>query len=448
MELTYDQCEVLDGLIEFATGDSGAALAVLSGYAGVGKTTVVGELVRRVGPDLAMAVAAPTHKAVSVLREKIGDETGVEFKTIHSLLGLRMVETPDGRHDARPEGESSLHAYQFVIVDECSLIDQSLFSSILMRRGRCRVLFVGDPAQLAPVNSKPGEISPAFGPQVRVRYSLTEVVRQARANPIIRVATMARERITTGQTLVLDDIRSILKPEDDDFMCICGGGLDEVANMTASAVESGMDVRAITHTNNSVLALNRMVHQRLRPGSDPWVVGVPVIAQSEFAMRGRALGDRVRVKNSDLLTVVSAQDEAHEDDPGRPAWKLELELASGARGSVYVPQDQDQWRRDFESLFGSFRRMTVEANTEPSAEKAQKLKEEARKASSGGWALKNRYADIRHAYAMTAHKAQGSTFDAVVLDWSSMQRCPDIGARARLVYVALTRTSKFSVICA
>lgn len=49
---------------------------------------------------------------------------------------------------------------------------------------------------------------------------------------------------------------------------------------------------------------------------------------------------------------------------------------------------------------------------------------------------------------MTVHKAQGSTFGAVVLAWDSFQRCPDISARTRLLYVALTRTAKFALIVA
>lgn len=446
MELTKDQREVCERLAAFARGEGDAAIATLAGYAGVGKTTVVGELVRSL-EDMRVAVAAPTNKAVTVLREKIGEEVGADFATIHSLLGLRLKETQDGKQTCEPEGEPSLHEYRFAVVDECSMLSGALYASILSHRGRCRVLFVGDPAQLAPVDSPRGELSPTFGPSIRVRQQLTEVVRQARENPIIRVATMARERIANGQAMTLGDIAETMAAGDEQFLSIMDGGVFQVAQITADAIRSGLDVRALAHDNRTVLNVNSMVHQLVRPGEPMWAPGVPVIAQSEFAMRGSQPGERIRVRNSDLLTVVGQAPAVHEEDPHRPTHRLELELPDGQRGYVFVPEDQQQWQRDVGAHFNDFRLLKVEALA-TDARNAARLNDEARKASAAGWALRNRYADIRHAYAMTVHKSQGSTFGAAVLDWSSFQRCPDVGARTRLLYVALTRTSKYAVIVA
>ena len=79
---------------------------------------------------------------------------------------------------------------------------------------------------------------------------------------------------------------------------------------------------------------------------------------------------------------------------------------------------------------------------------ARSLREAASESSAAGWALKARYAPLRYAYAMTVHKSQGSTFDAVVLAWDSFQKSRDVQLRNRLAYVALTRTRKFAVVCA
>ncbi len=446
MELTHDQAKVLEKLEAFARGEGDSAVAALSGYAGVGKTTVVGQLVAALSGDMTVAVAAPTNKAVTVLRGKVtgGD---AEFATIHSLLGLRLKETPDGGQKCEPDGEPSLHSYQFAVVDECSMISAEMYASILSRRGRCRVLFVGDPAQLAPVDSIKGQLSPTFGTTVRTRQALTEVVRQARENPIIRIATMARQCITDGRQLMLDEISQSLQPGDESFLAIMPGGAWEVAEHTADAIRSGLDVRALAFDNKTVLQINQCVHGILHPGQPPWIPGVPVIAQSEFSMRARKLGERIRVRNSDLLAVVSAQEDAHEEDPHRPAWRIELALPDGQRGHVFAPVDPIQWQRDVTERFSEHKRLKVSALS-ATGKQAYELQEQARKASSAGWALRNRYADIRHAYAMTVHKAQGSTFGAVVLAWDSFQRCPDISARTRLLYVALTRTAKFALIVA
>ncbi|MBK7822986.1 MAG: AAA family ATPase [Tessaracoccus sp.] len=445
VDLTRDQSAVLEQLVEFARGRGPDAVATFSGYAGVGKTTVVGELVRAL-PDMHVVVAAPTNKAVAVLREKVG-ECGAEFATVHSLLGLRLRETPDGGQTCVPEGDPLLHTYQLAVVDECSMVSESLFASILSRRGRCRVVFVGDPAQLAPVEARRGELSPTFGSAIRARQALTEVVRQARENPVIRIATMARERIACGQDIGLSDIAAALAPGDEQFLSIMDGGTWRVAEIAADAIGAGLDVRALAHDNRTVLQLNASIHGLLHPGAPTWIPGVPVIAQSEFAMRGSKVGERVRVRNSDLLTVVRTEEDVHEEDAHRPAWRLELELPDRQRGTVFVPVDTLQWQRDVTTLFTEHKAAKVQAMTASGAQ-AYALQDTVRKASAAGWALRNRYADIRHAYAMTVHKAQGSTFGAVILDWASFQRCPDVGARARLLYVALTRTSKFAVICA
>ena len=76
------------------------------------------------------------------------------------------------------------------------------------------------------------------------------------------------------------------------------------------------------------------------------------------------------------------------------------------------------------------------------------LRRQASEASRSGWALKARFAPVRYAYAMTVHKSQGSTFDAVVLAWDSFMRSRDTQLRNRLAYVALTRTRRFAVVCA
>jgi hypothetical protein len=172
-----------------------------------------------------------------------------------------------------------------------------------------------------------------------------------------------------------------------------------------------------------------------------------VIAQTEFAMRSSKIGERIRVRNSDLLAVVSAREDVHEEDPHRPAWRIELALPDGQRGQVFVPMDANQWQRDVTERFAEHKRLKVMALSATGKE-SHDLQDQSRKASAAGWALRNRYADIRHAYAMTVHKSQGSTFGAVVLAWDSFQRCPDIGARTRLLYVALTRTAKFALIVA
>src|SRR5574343_1825827 len=105
ISLTKGQQVAFEGIMEFLRGDTESSMAVLEGYAGTGKTTLVGMALAQLH-DMAIAVAAPTNKAVRVLRDKLSEagapvsddpsEPGgkhkasvgaIAFGSIHAFLG-------------------------------------------------------------------------------------------------------------------------------------------------------------------------------------------------------------------------------------------------------------------------------------------------------------------------------------------------------------------------
>lgn len=451
LELTQDQAEVAAEMLAFARGETPHAVATLAGYAGVGKTTVVAHVVDELvgGPDfvsMRVAVCAPTHKAVSVLSEKMGG-LPVELVTLHSLLGLRMTTNEDGSHGTREEqGACTLHDYDLAVIDEASMIGAGLFEAILSKRSRCRILFVGDPAQLPPVEDSEA-LSPAFGPAVPLHWSLSQVVRQAQGNPIIRLATVARRCIEARQDFSLAMLGAQLVAGDDAFVALQPGSVAEVARLVADAISHGQDTRAVAWDNATVQAINANVHALVHAGRGDYPDGTLLMAQEAFsAVDGRTASRKVHVRNSALLTVTAVFAGKHPDEPGRLAWRLQVDM-DGQPLDCWVAADQRQWQADISAQFAEYRRLKLREQMAGGAERYA-LREQARHASAAGWALRARYAPLRYAYAMTVHKAQGSTFDAVVMAWDSFQRCRDVQQRNRLAYVALTRTRKFAVVCA
>ncbi|WP_194848167.1 ATP-dependent DNA helicase [Candidatus Neptunochlamydia vexilliferae] len=112
----------------------------LTGGPGTGKTYTIAEIVKRYGKDV--CVAAPTGKAVSVLREKLDVEVG----TLHRLLGIRSGKD-------LLFGEKVLD-YGMVIVDECSMIDVGMLAALLRAiKTGTRLILVGDHDQLPPVEA-------------------------------------------------------------------------------------------------------------------------------------------------------------------------------------------------------------------------------------------------------------------------------------------------------
>lgn len=462
--LTPAQAEVADRMISFGLGRMGVAVATLSGYAGVGKTTVVAHVVRALdAAGVRMVVLAPTHKALSVLAEKL-DDADVDSMTLHSALAVKVKDMPDGQQQTEDSGDpGSLKDYQLAIIDEASMVSAGMFATAMHKRGRCRLLFVGDPAQLPPVDQAPRDpraandaqgagLSPAFSQQVPLHWSLTEVVRQAQENPIIRLATAARQCIEAGASFDLQAMGEQLHDGDSAFLAMQPGGVAEISRLVADAIAYGHDTRCLAFDNATVQAVNASVHSLVFPGQGDYPHGTQLMAQegfTGFAPGTEGLPKRVNVavRNSALLTVRGCIEQPRPDEPGRPAYKLEMLGDDGKRLVCWVAIDQRQWQADISECFASYRRLKLREQMAHGAER-ESLRREANEASRAGWDLKARFAPVRYAYAMTVHKSQGSTFDAVVLAWHSLMRSRDVQLRNRLAYVALTRTRRFAVVCA
>jgi exodeoxyribonuclease-5 len=150
----------------------------LFGYAGTGKTTLAKHIAEAVEGEVAFG--AFTGKAASVLRQKGCGEAS----TIHSMI-YRTRESDEGGPLFALNRSGPASQADLIVIDECSMVDEELGRDLLSF-GK-PVLVLGDPAQLPPV--KGGGFFTEATPDVM----LTEVHRQARDNPIIRLSMAVRE---------------------------------------------------------------------------------------------------------------------------------------------------------------------------------------------------------------------------------------------------------------
>jgi len=154
----------------------------LFGYAGTGKTTLARHFAENLNGKVVFG--AFTGKAALVMRSKGCKNAG----TIHSLI-YRLdddgARTPTFTLD--PAG--ALANAALCIIDECSMVDEELGRDLLSFK--TPVLVLGDPEQLPPVKGT------GFFTDVKPDFMLSEVHRQARDNPIIRMSMDVRE----GRTL-------------------------------------------------------------------------------------------------------------------------------------------------------------------------------------------------------------------------------------------------------
>ena len=189
IELTREQERIVAAAEDFFHSCIGPQHMCISGYAGTGKTTVMGSLGARLlgeNPNLAIAWCASTGKASSVLRSKLEDFGALNYKsqvhTVHDhIYNLSGIE--NGEFKWRKKWSEL--PYDLIIVDEASMVTGRMFTDLLSF-GK-KVLFVGDAWQLPPVGEKP------FLALQDTEHKLNTVQLQALENPIIRVATMARQ---------------------------------------------------------------------------------------------------------------------------------------------------------------------------------------------------------------------------------------------------------------
>ena len=148
------QKSVLSNLINFCTTKTSYAEVCVSGKAGSGKTSIIKWLVELIGNNYSIVICAPTHKALYVLRDKI-DSNLCEFSTLHNFLGLAPsfdILEFDAKNMQFDQTYTKYKVYDIIIVDEASMINNELYGllSSLTIHSNCKIIYVGDKAQLAP----------------------------------------------------------------------------------------------------------------------------------------------------------------------------------------------------------------------------------------------------------------------------------------------------------
>ena len=207
-ELTTDQKDTLRQLSNFIFNQKKEELFLLKGYAGTGKTTLIGALVTKLWTVGKKSVLlAPTGRAAKVM----SSFSNSKAYTIHKKIYFPKKQSNGGVSFTLGVNK---HKDTIFIVDEASMIsDRSLEANLFENDSlladliqyvysghRCKLMFVGDVAQLPPVKLN---ISPALDPSVlEIDYQkdvilseLSEVVRQTKQSGILVNATQIRSQL-------------------------------------------------------------------------------------------------------------------------------------------------------------------------------------------------------------------------------------------------------------
>ena len=373
---------------------------VLSGYSGCGKSTLVRTLLDKlpvfmktlklIDPnqkDYEVALTATTNKAA----ENLARITGSSATTIHSFLSLRVsTDYKTGVTTLSPRNWTPVESY-LLFIDEASYIDSKLLELIFKLTHKCKIVFVGDPAQLTPVKSS---ATPVFGANFN-GAALTQVVRQAEGNPIVDLSTKFRHTVNTGEFFSFKpDGHHIQHLNEMDFH-------QAIINEFARPDWSYADSKILAWTNKKVIAYNQFVRNQVK-GSPDFHVGDYAVCNSYIQI------GKTSIKTDELVEITDIA-----------GW---IEMY-GVKGRFF-------------ELNGStnvfFPRSLEEANARVKKAKAE-----------GDFSLvahiESGWIDLRAAYACTINKSQGSTFDKAFIDLSDVRRCNSGDQIARMLYVAVSR---------
>lgn len=433
----------------------------LLGYAGTGKTWLIGHIVKEFiesfrqknGVNPVIACAAPTNKAVKVMRESnfLSPSHSTAFLTIHSYLGIKpMVDVDTGVETFSPDPNVEPKVSDLLVIDESSMLSSALTELVLEKMLRTMILFVGDPAQLPPVNE---DMSPALRQEdVAV---LTQIVRHG--GKICETVTALRNALINRAPIPAP----IVGVDEGSTNGVFVNRRDEwIANLKAAFAsdefkQNSNFARGIAWTNRAVDYGNKLIHQHLYGADAPtFVVGQTLVANSPVILDHNIIiantSDEMRITSAELM-------EPCDYSAGAKFWRLSVELDNRAfkpaTSSGMSKATKQQLFEQIRSMSDCAVKVLVvdPADRHLYDKKLQKMKQEAIAASNSvdkgsKWRSyyreRERFADLQHNYWTTAHKAQGSTFNRAFVATTDMFHNKDMAELIRLLYTSYTRASE------
>ena len=421
---------------------------ILRGYAGTGKTSVVSALVRSLSAlKQPCILLAPTGRAAKVLSRYSGAQAYTIHKKIYrqNQLGVEAFSLSD-----------NLHKHTLFIVDEASMLsaarDNSTFGSgcllddlvkYVYNGQECSLLLLGDDAQLPPVGSLN---SAALDAEFMARsyqlaithYQLSEVARQALDSGILSEATRIRESIG-DLSLVIGDLS--IRPNGIDIIQVPGE--EVIETLEQSWREVGAEETLIIARSNKMTNLyNQGVRARILWKEDDLSNGDRLMVSKNNYFWTQEYKDLEFLANGDMLEIT------------RLTNRHELYGFNFAKASLRSV-DYD-WEIEALVWLDTLTTDSPEANYALQKTLFSRIAEDYPEIKNKKELIKRIYESpyynalqVRFAYCVTCHKAQGGQWKHVYIDTSGIgedeARMSDASERReylRWLYTAVTRSTE------
>ena len=442
---TLKQNIVLQQSSEFIFTKQPNALYVLKGYAGTGKTTIIGSIVTNLWKAKKSAVLmAPTGRAAKV----ISNYSGKEAFTIHKKIYFPKKEKGGG---VKFVLQPNKHRNTIFIVDEASMIPDTPGESKLFENGsllddliqyvysghQCKLLLIGDTAQLPPVQL---DLSPALNEDnLSLNYNkevtkmeLDEVVRQEQDSGILANATVLREALSNN---IFDHFRFNIGIYNDIVRLVDGYEIMDAINEAYS--ELGKEETAIiVRSNKRANLYNQQIRSRILFNENELTAGdyLMVVKNNYFWIKPTT--EAGFIANGDIIEVLEI-------------FKIE-ELYGFRFAEVKIRMVDYPRMRPFETVLLLD---TIEAETPSlSYDDSNRLYQEVMKDFENETSNYRKFLkvkgskhfnalQVKFSYAITCHKSQGGQWQTVFVEQPYWPSGVD-KEYLRWLYTAVTRAKE------
>ena len=439
-EPTDQQTQLIEALGIFLMSTDNEKCFLLRGYAGTGKTSVVSALVRALNELKQKTILlAPTGRAAKV----IAGYSGFPAFTIH-----KRIYRQKSMSEFRFQLADNLNTHTLFIVDEASMISntgtESTFGSgrllddlvefVYSGQG-CSLLLLGDTAQLPPVmqpHSPALEKDKLLGYGLKVHeYTLTHVVRQALESGILHNATLLRQQLLEEKTSDLP------KFELEGFSDIKKlSGMELIDEIQRSYEGVGVeDTIVVTRSNKRANMYNNGIRARVMMKEDELTNGDLLMVTRNNYFWNKPYKEIDFIANGDILEVTRVR-KHHEMYGFRFVdltlrsldydWEIDARIWLDALQSESPAVMNEMTNKLFQSVAEDYPEITTKK------ELYKKI-------------LENEYYNalqVKFAYAVTCHKAQGGQWKKVFVDSGQITDEQLNSDFYRWLYTALTRATE------
>ena len=439
-EPTEQQTQLLDALGIFLMSTDSEKVFLLKGYAGTGKTSVVSALVRALNNlKQKTMLLAPTGRAAKV----IAGYSGFPAFTIH-----KRIYRQKSMSEFRFQLADNLYNHTLFIVDEASMISNTgtdtafgsgrllddLVEFVYSGEG-CSLLLLGDTAQLPPVmqpHSPALEKDKLLGYGLKVHeFTLTHVVRQALESGILHNATLLRQQLTEERTNEFPHF------ELDGFSDICKlNGMELIDEIQRSYDGVGVeDTIVVTRSNKRANMYNNGIRARVMMKEDELTNGDLLMVTRNNYFWNKPYKEIDFIANGDILQIVRVR--KHYDVYGFRFVDLSLRSL-----------DYD-WEIDARIWLDALQAESPAAMNEMTNKLFEAVAEDYPEITNRRLLVKqimeNEFYNalqVKFAYAVTCHKAQGGQWKKVFVDPGQITEEQLDSDFYRWLYTALTRATE------